>query len=227
MKLFLKILTGTVVGISALGLVLYLIFNEPLPKGEPGEEAEELAHLMLDALNQDAFKAIETIKWTYPGGHIYAWNKSTDSVNVKWESNEVTFYTKTLQGRSAVEGVALSGSEHEALISEAWALFANDSFWLVAPYKITDPGTVRSLVVHEGRKCLLVTYTSGGVTPGDSYLWILDNQYRPVAWKFWTQKIPLGGLEFSWEDWVEHKGAWFAQTHKGPKVLKLEIGEVI
>jgi hypothetical protein len=86
----------------------------------------------------------------------------------------------------------------------------------VAPYKVRDPGTERKVVNTKMGKGLLVTYTSGGVTPGDSYLWILDQNNRPVKWKMWVSIIPLGGLEFTWEDWQKHEGAWFAPTHVGP-----------
>jgi hypothetical protein len=72
-----------------------------------------------------------------------------------------------------------------------------------------------------------VTYTSGGVTPGDSYLWILDENDRPIAWKFWVQKIPIGGLESSWGDWQQYKGVWLGASHEvGPLEIKLEIQNI-
>ena len=122
----------------------------------------------------------------------------------------------------------LEGKEKEKAIQTAWSLFANDSFWLVAPYKIRDSGTSRKVIILEnGEKGLLVTYSSGGVTPGDSYLWILDEDGRPKSWKMWVKIIPVGGLEFTWENWQQQGGAWFAPIHKGPGPLSVDLKNLV
>jgi hypothetical protein len=46
-----------------------------------------------------------------------------------------------------------------------------------------------------------VTYKSGGSTPGDSYLWQLDEFGNPTSYKMWVKIIPIGGLEASWDEW--------------------------
>jgi hypothetical protein len=84
---------------------------------------------------------------------------------------------------------------------QARDFFNNDSFWLIAPYKIFDPGTERRIVSYKNREALLVTYTSGGTTPGDSYLWILNENYLPTSYKMWTSIIPVGGVAATWSDW--------------------------
>jgi hypothetical protein len=75
---------------------------------------------------------------------------------------------------------------------------------LSAPFKVFDPGTERKLVdTEEGAHALLVTYESGGVTPGDSYMWLLDENYMPFAWKMWVKIIPIGGVKAEWLGWNE------------------------
>ena len=82
------------------------------------------------------------------------------------------------------------------LIEKAVKYFNNDSFWLLAPYKIFDKGTKRSLVtLDDGHEGLLVTYTTGGTTPGDSYLWHLDSTGKPVSFQMWVSSLPIDGLE--------------------------------
>ena len=77
------------------------------------------------------------------------------------------------------------------IIQTAQHFFNNDSFWLVAPYKVFEQGVERRIVDYDGKKPLLVTYTSGGSTPGDSYLWILDENGFPTSYKMWVSLIPL------------------------------------
>ena len=111
----------------------------------------------------------------------------------------------------------------EELIEQAIDHFYNDSFWLLAPFKIMDKGVERQLVEDEEGYSLLLTYTSGGNTPGDSYLWMLDENYRPKAWRVWTSRVSIKGMEFEWVDWQEHREAWFAPIHPGPGPISIDI----
>ena len=213
MRTILKFLGIGLVTLIIIGFLAYLFIDESLPNGTQGQEAEQLADEMLAALNKPAFDTIRMIKFTYPGGHAYEWDRELNSVNVSWEDNDVYL---DLERRK---------DEFSSLEYQAYEYFINDSFWLIAPYKIRDTGVVRSTVEVEDGRGLLVTYTMGGVTPGDSYLWIIDEKGFPKAWKLWTSNVPIGGLEFGWGGWVEKQGAWFSLFHPS-KVIDLEITEL-
>jgi len=72
-----------------------------------------------------------------------------------------------------------------------------------------------------------VTYTSGGSTPGDSYLWLLEDSGKPRAYKMWTSILPIQGLEASWSDWTTTESG--AQLPLGHNLIfmGLSMGEVI
>ncbi|MFT5640917.1 MAG: hypothetical protein ACI9A7_001015 [Cyclobacteriaceae bacterium] len=202
-----------VFGVSSF--VTLQLVNDPLPSGQSGQLADDLAKKMLGALNVAAYDTAKVISWTFDkGGHHYRWDKELDQVEVQWSDFIVSFSTKTLQG-SATQGTEeLTESALDVAINQAWEFFANDSFWLVAPYKVFDPGTTRQMVPMENGNGLLITYTSGGVTPGDSYLWMLDENYFPKGWKMWTQKVPIKGVEFEWSGWKQYGGFWLAEKHE-------------
>ena len=116
----------------------------------------------------------------------------------------------------SIGGQNILGEEKELLINKALAYFNNDSFWLVAPYKLFDNGIERRLIKQKnGPDALLVTYISGGNTPGDSYLWQLDEQGIPISFKLWVQIIPVHGISASWEQWITtESGVRLAGFHK-------------
>ncbi len=201
--------------IGGLSLTIWLL-SDPLPEGKSGREAEALADKMLKAINKPAYDSLQELRWSFPRGHHFVWDKRSNAVEVKWDDYVVQLDPDNQSGTASKASATLAGDDLDKAIAQAWKLFANDSFWLVAPYKIRDPGTERRLVETDNGPALLVTYTSGGVTPGDSYLWLLDPDGRPKAWKMWVSILPWKGLEFTWEDWQQHGGAWLAPTHQGP-----------
>lgn len=208
-----------ILGIGLLAIVVSLfaflwLQNEKLPTGESGESADALAKQMMESLNKAAWDETEEVSWTFKGIHTYTWNKTENVVNVKWGENEVQLEPESISG-IVMKAEAYSANEVQALIKTAWDYFNNDSFWLCAPFKVFDPGTERSIVqLKDGSEGLLVTYTSGGTTPGDSYLWVLDENYRPKAVKMWVSILPIGGIEFTWENYLTlETGAMIAQDH--------------
>ncbi|MEQ8239545.1 MAG: hypothetical protein RIA69_10055 [Cyclobacteriaceae bacterium] len=210
MKKALIVLLVIVIG----GFTVYKINDEPLPEGKTGPEADLVANKMLAALNKEAYDSATMISWSFRGAHQYEWNKPNNEVEVQWDDITVNFNTTTLTGNAKKAGENLKGEALKEAIDQAWQFFANDSFWLVAPYKVFDPGTKRTLVDTPQGYGLLISYSSGGVTPGDSYLWLLDENYFPTGWKMWTQIIPLGGVEFTWTNWEKYGGFWLAKDHE-------------
>ena len=73
----------------------------------------------------------------------------------------------------------------------------------------------------------MVTYTKGGTTPGDTYVWLFDEKGNPKSFKMWVDLIPIGGLEASWNDWILTDSKIKLPTvHKiGP--LELEIDQIV
>lgn len=229
MKTFFRIILALVVFLSIGFGILYIVFNKPLPEGEEGKAAEALTEKMLQAVNKTAWDSTNVIKWTFMGGHNYVWDKQNDFVEVTWDDKRVLLNLAEWEKSKAYE----NGNEHIAdkrgeLLGTAYTYFCNDSFWLVAPFKVNDEGVKRVMVITEnGTKTLLVSYTSGGVTPGDSYQWFLNEDGLPTHYRMWVSIIPIGGVEATWEGW-ENKltGIMLPNLHKfGPVALDMGVPE--
>lgn len=225
MRKALKIVSIILLALVIGAFIAFQIMDEALPKGLEGEKAERLADKMLKSVNKRAWDSLEIISWSYMPDHNYTWYKRQDSVIVNWDDYTVYLNTKSIKGK-AKSTASIAEGDTTNIIQRAYEYFINDSFWLGAPFKVRDSGTKRGIVDYEGKEALLVTYTSGGVTPGDSYLWILDEDYRPKAWKFWVAKIPVGGIEFSWEGWENINEAKISTFHNGPFNINIELSNV-
>ena len=221
MKKFLKIIIAIILLIVGFGFIYYFINNEELPEGKKGKEADALAIKMYNAINHEAFENTEILKWSFRNEHFYTWHKQENTVHVSWAENKVTLNTK--QPEKSVVYVDGKITQNKKLIKKAQDFFNNDSFWLIAPYKIFDKGTERSIVKHNGKDALLITYTSGGSTPGDSYLWILDENYYPTSFKMWTSVIPIGGVSGSWSNWKNTEAGIKLPTKHTLSLFGLEI----
>ena len=227
-----KIILGVIIFLTLPSLLffgfLYLRYDEDLPQGIQSIEADALANKMLDALNYEAYEATNYIEWTFRNRHHYKWDKERNICTVFWKEYKVTLHlNEPEKSKAYVHNFNVTDIQKEELIAKATDYFNNDSFWLVAPYKVFDPGTERRLVtLKDGGKGLLVTYVTGGSTPGDSYLWLLEPSGKPKSFKMWVSILPIDGLEASWNDWTTtESGAQLPTFHK-ILFAGIDLGEV-
>ncbi len=223
-RVLLRTVLGSVVlAVAAFG-VLFLKLRHPLPTGVPGAGADALAHEIERAVDTDAFARTGAVRWTFRRERTHLWDRARDRARVRWGAHEVLLDLRRKDGRAFTDGQALSGAPAKALVETAYKGFINDSFWLNPLSKLFDEGVTRSVVQHEGADALLVHYASGGVTPGDSYLWILDESRRPRAWRMWVSVLIVPGAEMTWEGWTRlPTGAWISTSHRlaGREVVTL------
>ena len=216
-----------IVGLIVVGVIAGVVWHEPRPTGEPGPAAEAMARELQEAVNVEAWEATGAVRWTFGGRQTHLWDRERGRVETRWDDMRVRFRTGDQRGQVFRAGNRVRGDEAKDALRTAYERWINDSFWLNPVAKVFDPGTSRSIVrTEDGRRGLLVSYASGGVTPGDAYLWFAGPNGRPVAWKMWVSIIPIGGIEVPWAGWKRlSTGAWISTRHElGP--ITLELTEV-
>ena len=218
-KILLIILGVLLIG----GIAGYFILNEKRPEGTDPERADLVARHMLAAVNDSAWQATAAVEWTFMNSHHHLWDKDRHLARVRWKDHEVLLDINSITGTAMTKGETVTGKQAEKLVKKAYSFWANDSFWLNPVSKAFDSGTTRTMVnLKDGREGLMVSYASGGVTPGDAYVWLLDEQHRPTSWKMWVSIIPVGGIEVPWNNWmVTETGAVICNLHDS--VIDLEL----
>ena len=218
-------LLGFLLVSAMLGVVAGLVLDQPRPVGTPGPEAEALARRMEAAVRADRWAETGAIEWTFFVNH-HLWDKERGFVEVRQRDLRVLLRTSDQTGVAFRGGEALHGEQLREALESAWGYFCNDSFWLNPLVKLFDPGTTRSIVQVDGRDALLVEYSSGGVTPGDAYLWLVDDDGTPNEWRMWVSVLPIGGVPTPWDGFVTLPTGARVATEHGEGLLGFHLEDV-
>ncbi len=188
-----------------------------LPKGTSGAAADALAHKAEAWVNKKAWDETGAVKFSFRGKRDLLWDKQRGFLLLKMDDDRVWLDLQSRGGFAEEKGKdVVDAAEKKKLLEKAWSIFCNDTFWLNPIAKLFDQGVARELVDVDGKRALKVTYGSGGVTPGDSYVWMIDDDGRPTAVKMWVSVLPIKGMRFSWDGWTTlSTGAKVATKHAG------------
>ena len=189
-------------------------------------DADKLAQTILNTVKHEAYKNTRYIDWSFRGKRFYKWDKKLHIIDVKWNDARVLLHPNNLT-KSSVYLNRKEVSFNKNLVNRALNFFNNDSFWLVAPHKLFEPGIYRSIEMIDGKESLHVKYSTGGTTPGDSYTWTLDENYLPISFQMYVQKMKKKGTYVSWEEWTQtESGTLLPKNHRYLSGRKINMGDV-
>lgn len=112
----------------------------------------------------------------------------------------VLFNVETQEGAAYVNGEPLDEASTEQMIEDAYRRFINDSYWLLAPTKVFDPGVRRTYVADSSTAetdVLHLRFGEVGLTPDDRYWLYVDRETgRLQRWAFVLQGNPQAPPNF-------------------------------
>ncbi len=163
-----------------------------------------------------AFDFVYEVGDAAPIAYRHYWDVGTGAYRVEGMLDEeqtpyvVIFNVNTREGNAWIAGKPALGEDLARLLEDAYGRFINDSYWLIMPLKLLDPGVH---LHHEGevssetgvRDRIRVSFDPGiGLTPGDVYWIEVDRKSgRMVRWEF----ILEGDEEkygYSWTEWGKY-----------------------
>ena len=208
-----------IIGITLLLVITgCAIVHRPLPS--PTEPGNQLATKIEESINKKAWEQTGIVTWNFAGAR-HIWDKKREFHSYTRGNNTVLHSLKGNGGVLVQRGK--KQKESKKWIQKAYNAWINDSFWLNPLVKFRDEGVELKTMTYDEEQVLLVHFTSGGNTPGDTYMWFVDEQFRPKMWRMWVSVVPIGGTSISWEGWTQlSTGAWVSTQHKsGPVTLEL------
>lgn len=193
---------------------------------ESDAKAQQLAKHVWKASGGENWSKVKEIRFTFiveENGKELAkaehdWNVAAGTDRVKWKGKDVTVNLKNPAADD--DGKA------------AYARWVNDSYWLIAPLKVLDPGVKQSAEGQkesEGVMCetLRLSFSQVGLTPGDQYVLYIDPQTKLVrAWDYIPK--PETVTHGTWDKYEKFGGLNLATEHKfADKVIRFAGVEVL
>src|SRR5262249_46894547 len=141
--------------------------------------------------------------WVFRDRNTHLWDKKRGLSKVSFgkekDRTEVLFHIGNKKGIAFHNGERLSGEEETEALKNAYASWANDSFWLNPITKLRDRGVTLS-TAEDDPNALIVAFSSGGVTPGDTYRFHIGDDGLPTSVDMWVSILPIKGANVSWND---------------------------
>ena len=198
------------------------------------------AHVMQALGGQQAWDNTHYIRFNFVGRRAHWWDKWSGRHRVEWDSKEKQHYVvlenvNTKEGKAWLDGKPLDGEKAKEALENAYGAWVNDTYWLIEPYKLRDPGVNLS---YDGEETidgktydkLALSFGKVGLTPGDRY-WVYVNRDTGLVdrWAYILQDMPKEGppTVWKWEGWQKYGNIMLAphRTQVGTD-RKLELSDI-
>ncbi len=197
---------------NVLFIFLFVLIScKSIPDGVEGDRAENLAKKMLEFANISAWENTTAVEFTFANLRHHLWDKKRNYIFYK--KNNITVYYRKYDFYGKVfidQREIVDTKKKQEYINEAFSAFINDFYWLQPAFHIYSPGAKRFFIKEN---LLRVTFYEGGITPGDTYLFYLDENGKIETMQMWVQILPIKGLKADFVDYI--------QTETGVKIAKL------
>ena len=158
-----------------------------------------------------AWEQTRFLRWRFFGRRLHHWDRWTGDVRIESDTRLVLMNIHRKTGRVWEDGVELTDTAaREQALEDGYAWWVNDSYWLIMPYKLLDPGVALryrgASTLPDGRPAELITLTfdeDTGLTPRNRYdVWIGSETGLVEQWAFYTDaRDAEPRFTLPWSDW--------------------------
>ncbi len=137
------------------------------------------------------------ISWNFFGNRDLVWDKTLGRVRIDSRKDTITYLMNlnTMEGRVRIKGQEITELDSlKKMLAKAKSIWINDSYWLVMPFKLMDPGVRIKYMGEEklssGMQCnvLELTFDNVGDTPQNKYRLYVDMSDNLIKqWAFYSQ----------------------------------------
>lgn len=156
------------------------------------------------------------------------WDKWTGRYRVEGKTKEgdpwvVLMNLNTKDGSAWLKGKPLEGDEKKKYLEKGYAVWVNDTYWLLMPYKMKDQGVHLALAgeaKENGRTYdkLQLSFENVGLTPKDRYwAWVNRDTHMVDRWEYILQDQKGPASRFEWSGWKKMGNVMLAPERMNAK----------
>lgn len=171
--------------------------------GEPAWEHARLFHFDWQVVRDGQVVASFSHWWDR-----YTGQYRVEGVNKEGKKWEALFNVNTKKGDFFVDGKKTSGDEEARGLAMAYGRFINDTYWVLAPWKIFDPGVSLEYTGQvkdgDGHTCdqIKLSFDNVGLTPKDIYWMDVDQTtHLMYQWEFVLGGAKEAPTVVTWKNW--------------------------
>ncbi len=161
-------------------------------------------------------------------GRTHTWDKWTGRYRVEGETREgerfvILMNLNTRAGSAWLNGRPLEGDAFNQQLERGYGMWVNDTYWLLMPYKMKDPGVILSYAGEEKGASgamydkVKLTFDNVGLTPKDTYwVWVNRDTGMVDRWDFVLKGEAAPPTTFLWTGWKKYGGIMLAGERMNP-----------
>ena len=161
-------------------------------------------------------------------GRTHTWDKWTGRYRVEGETREgerfvILMNLNTRAGSAWLNGRPLEGDAFNQQLERGYGMWVNDTYWLLMPYKMKDPGVILAYAGEEKGASgamydkVKLTFDSVGLTPKDTYwVWVNRDTGLVDRWDFVLKGEAAPPTTFLWTGWKKYGGIMLAGERMNP-----------
>ncbi len=221
-----------------LSLTLLVPATEAATDATRDAKAAAIAQQVEKTAGKEAWDATAAVRFTFARFRTHYWDKTSGDHRLEGRTRDGDTYVilhnlNTREGVAYKNGEKTTGEEEAELLELAYGAWINDTYWLLFPFKLQDPGVNLTYAGEETIEDqrydkLKLTFGAVGLTPGDTY-WAYINRdtHRLDRWDYVLESYEegQGATGWTWGGWKDYGGVFLASERKmvgGDRELPLD-----
>lgn len=198
-------------------LATFVIPAGAAPVRDP--KADKVAARLVEALGgAETFAQVRYFSFSFNGRRRHWWDRETGRHRLEGTNREGQSYVVLSNvhdagkgaGTAILAGTEVAGEEKVKLLENAYGAWINDFYWLLAPFKLQDPGvhlTYNGEETADGATFdkIKLTFEQVGLTPGDTYWLVVDRASGLLArWEYVLEGQQPPATAWRWQKWERY-----------------------